>query len=80
MWYPITEVREAHLRAVFAESAARWHVAARDYLYCLEAAQSAQDERAVRFFAAKLVVAYEAMALPHKAARYLELATLPQGC
>ncbi len=50
-WLSITDVREAHLRALFAERSAHWHLVIKDYLYCLEAAERAQDVRAVRFFA-----------------------------
>ena len=56
----IIETREAHLRAVLAECACDWHLAIRDYLGCLEAAQRADDLRATQFFAAKLVTAYTA--------------------
>jgi len=74
--YPITDVREAHLRALLAEKAADWHLVVKDVLFCLQAAQDAEDERAVRFFAAKLATAYEAMGFTEKAAHYHELGTL----
>lgn len=72
-WLSITDVREAHLRALFAERSAHWHLVIKDYLYCLEAAERAQDVRAVRFFADKLASAYDTIGLPHKAAHYREL-------
>jgi hypothetical protein len=75
----IREAREAHLRAVLAEHASDWHLAVKDYLFCLEAAEAAGDVRATRFFAAKLVAAYSAMGFAEKAARYRELEALAQG-
>lgn len=75
----IIGVREAHLRAVLAEVAADWHVAVKEYLLCLEAAEGAGDVRATRFFAAKLVAAYGAMGFSDKAARYRELEALAKG-
>lgn len=78
-WQSTTEVREAHLRALFAERSAHWHLVVRDYLYCLEAAEGAQDAKAVQFFAAKLASAYETIGLPHKAAYYRELQTPSTG-
>lgn len=78
-WQSLTEVREAHLRALFAERSAHWHLVIKDYLFCLEAAERAQDIRATRFFAAKLASAYEAIGLGHKAAQYRELEGLSKG-
>ncbi len=67
---PIIDVRQAYLRAVLAEEGAQWHLVVQHCLYCFEEAREAQDERAVRFFAAKLVTAYERMKEPYKAAFY----------
>ena len=67
---PIIDVRYAHLRAVLAEEGAQWHVVVQHCLYCFEEARGAGDERAVRFFAAKLVTAYQQMGERHKAAFY----------
>lgn len=75
----IIDVREAHLRAVLAECGADWHLAVKDYLLCLEAAEGVGDVRAMRFFAAKLVSSYSAMGFSDKAARYRELETLAKG-
>lgn len=72
----IIQTREAHLRAVFAERAHDWHLVIRDYLVCLEAAERAGDGRAVRFFAAKLVTAYNAIGLTEKAHVYGEIAAV----
>ena len=70
---PIIEVRQAHIRAVVAEHASQWHLMAQHYLYCLERATEADDARAIRFFAAKLSVAYAKMDMPHKATYYRNL-------
>jgi hypothetical protein len=70
---PIIEVRQAHLRATLAEHAGSWHVVAQHYHYCLERAHEAKDERAIRFFASKLSLAYEKMGLPLKADYYRHL-------
>ena len=67
---PIIDVRQAHLRAALAEEGAQWHVVVQHCLYCFEEARGAQDERAVRFFAAKLAAAYQQMGERHKAAFY----------
>lgn len=67
---PIIDVRQAHLRAALAEEGAQWHVVVQHYLYCFEEARDAADERAVRFFAAKLAAAYQRMGQRHKAAFY----------
>lgn len=75
----IIGAREAHLRAVLAEHASDWHVAIKEYLFCLEAAEGAGDMRATRFFAAKLVSAYSAIGFNEKAARYRELETLARS-
>ena len=72
----IVQIREAHLQAVFAERSGDWHLVVRDYLVCLEAAERAGDGRAVRFFAAKLVTAYEAIGLPEKAHIYGDIAAV----
>lgn len=75
----IIVAREAHLRAVLAEHASEWHLVVKDYLLCLEAAKAAEDVRATRFFAGKLVAAYSAMGFADKAAHYRELEALAQG-
>lgn len=79
-WYgDIVKAREAHLRATLAEYRGDWHLVVRDYLICLEAAERAEDLRATRFFAGKLVAAYTAIGLNDKARRYRDLAALAQG-
>lgn len=79
-WYgDIVMAREAHLRAALAEYRGDWHLVVRDYLICFEAAERAEDSRATRFFAAKLVVAYTAIGMADKAACYRERAALAQG-
>lgn len=70
---PITEVRQAHMRATLAERASQWHLVVQHYHYCFERAEEARDERALRFFAAKLACAYDKMAMPHKATFYRNL-------
>jgi len=75
----IIGAREAHLRAVLAEYARDWHVVVKEYLVCLEAAERAEDVRAMRFFAARLVTAYSAIGFAEKAARYRELEALATG-
>lgn len=77
--HSIVTVREAHLRATLAECAADWHVAVKEYLVCLEAAEHAHDLRATRFFASRLVASYSAMGFADKAARYRELEALAAG-
>jgi hypothetical protein len=76
-WSCLTEVRHAHLRARFAERSAEWHLVIKEYLFCLEAAERAQDVRAIRFFALQLAHAYSAIGMPHKAGRYRELGAVP---
>jgi hypothetical protein len=71
--YPLTAVHQAHFRAAAHEQAGAWHLAVQHYLYCLASAEEAGDERAVRFFAAKLERAYRHMNLPAKAAYYRAL-------
>jgi hypothetical protein len=75
----IIGAREAHLRAVLAEHASDWHVAIKEYLFCLEAAERAGDVRAARFFTARLVSAYSAIGFDEKAARYREIGALAKG-
>lgn len=70
---PIVEVRQAHLKGALAEHAGQWHLVVQHYLYCLEWAGAAGDERATRFFAAKLCSAYERMAMYRKAEYYRRL-------
>lgn len=72
----IIEVREARLRAQCAEIAGDWHVAVQEYLFCLEAAERAQDLKGTCFFASRLANAYTAMGFAEKADRYLELVAL----
>lgn len=67
------EVRQAYWQALGAERALNWHVAVQHYLYCLERARDVEDERAIRFFAARLSVAYGNMHMRHKAAAYRQL-------
>jgi hypothetical protein len=69
----IVEVRQAYWRALGAEQTLNWHVAVQHYLYCLERARDAGDERAVRFFAARLSAAYGNMHMRHKATAYRQL-------
>ena len=74
-WYdPIHDVRQAHIKAARAEDRAEWHLAVQHYLFCLEEATVAGDERAVRFFAARLSLVYRGMGLPFKAGYYAALA------
>lgn len=72
--HPIQSVRFAHMRAANAEAQRHWHVAVQHYLYCFEKAHQAQDARAIRFFAAKLAVAYKAMGMRSKASYYAAVA------
>jgi hypothetical protein len=73
-WHqPIIEVRQAHLRATLAEQAGQWHLVAQHYLYCHACASEAGDKRAQRFFAAKLALAYDKMAMFDKASYYRTL-------
>jgi hypothetical protein len=76
-WSFLTEVRHAHLRARLAERSAEWHLVIKEYLFCLEAAERAQDVRAIRFFALQLSQAYSAIGMLHKAERYRELGAVP---
>lgn len=69
----IHDVRMAHLRAGKAELAREWHMATHHYLYCLEQSHQARDDRAVRFFARKLSLAYKAMGFDSKASYYRSL-------
>lgn len=74
-WYhPIHDVRQAHMRAVRAEAQGQWHLAVQHYLFCLDEASTAQDDRAVRHFAARLSLAYRAMGLERKAGYYAAIA------
>lgn len=70
----VRTVRFAHIRAANAEAQCSWHLAVQHYLYCYDEAQLAQDERAVRFFAAKLALSYSAMGMRAKAEYYALIA------
>ncbi len=73
-WYSsISDVRQAYFRAFAAEHAAKWHLAVQHYLYCLEKANEASDYRAMKFFAAKLSLAYSQMRMLEKAEYYRRL-------
>lgn len=63
-------VRQAHIRAEAYMQQEHWHLVVQHYLYCLEQARIAQDARAVRFFSARLYLAYEQMNMMPKAAYY----------
>ncbi len=69
----LTDVRQAYFRAFAAEHASSWHLAVQSYLYCFEASLQAADERAARFFAAKLSLAYRRMEMAEKAEHYRRL-------
>ena len=58
------------LGAFQAETAERWHLAARAYLICLERATASGDEASIRFVAARLSRAYRAMGMVSKAEYY----------
>ncbi len=77
-WLDVVGTREAQLRAVLAEHARDWHLVVKEYLDCLEAAERAEDLRATRYFAEKLVAAYSAIGFSDKAARYRELGALAE--
>jgi hypothetical protein len=66
----INEVRLAHLRATAAAQKGWFHVAAQNYLYCLEAAQRYGNARATAFFATHLVNTYKQMGMEDKAKHY----------
>jgi hypothetical protein len=68
--HPIIEVRQAHLRATLAEHSGHWHVVAQHYHFCFDQAAEARDDRALRFFASKLAVAYRHMGMPEKSTYY----------
>lgn len=70
----VHEVRHAHVRASYAEYAQEWHLAVKHYLFCFERALDARDDRAIRFFAAKLTQAYQAMGLVRKAGYFRSIA------
>lgn len=70
MYKSLLDVRQAYFRAIAAEHAQHWHLAVQGYLYCFEESSVADDERAVKFFAAKLSQAYGKMAMDDKAAYY----------
>lgn len=70
----VQSVRCAHLRAAHAETDRRWHIAVQNYLFCYDEAASAGDERAMRFFAAKLERSYTAMQMRAKAGYWAMLA------
>jgi hypothetical protein len=72
--YPILDVHEATLRAERAEQGGQWHVVVQQSLYCLERSQKAEDNQAIRFFANRLVNAYQAMKMFEKATAYNRLA------
>jgi hypothetical protein len=69
----LTDVRQACFRAFAAEHADKWHLAVQNYLYCFDASLQAADERAAKFFAAKLSLAYRNMAMADKAEHYRRL-------
>lgn len=64
---PRLDERTLLLSAFQAETAERWHLAARAYLICLDRATASRDEATVRFLAARLSRVYHAMAMPPKA-------------
>ncbi|MDQ3398919.1 MAG: hypothetical protein M3511_14350 [Deinococcota bacterium] len=73
-WYPaLIDVRQAYFRAFAAEDSADWHLAVQNYLFCLEKSLEAADRRAVKFFAAKLCLAYGQMQMMDKAEYYRRL-------
>lgn len=55
------------LSAFQAEAAERWHLAVRPYLICLDRASAVGDTATVRFTAARLSRAYQAMGMMPKA-------------
>jgi hypothetical protein len=69
----LLDVRQTYFRAIAAEHAQRWHLAVQGYLYCFQESSAAADERAVKFFAAKLSQAYGKMAMADKADYYKQL-------
>lgn len=69
----IVDVRAANLRANQAELTREWHMAAHNYLFCLERAALADDRRAVRFFAGRLSHVYRAMGMISKADHFSKL-------
>lgn len=58
------------LSAFQAEVAERWHLAVRPYLICLERATASGDTASIRFLAARLSRAYQAMDMDPKAEYY----------
>ena len=66
----INEVRLAHLRATAAAQKGWYHVAAQNYLYCLEAAKRFGNARATAFFSSHLANTYRAMGMTDKAKSY----------
>ena len=64
---PRFDERTLLLSAFQAETAERWHLAARAYLICLERATASHDGATVRFLAARLARAYRAMGMAPKA-------------
>lgn len=69
----ILDVQQAHMRGFKAEQHGQWHLVVQHYLFCLEQASSAQDKRAVRFFAKKLSLVYNHMRMQAKAEYYQRL-------
>ncbi len=74
--YPILDVHEATLQAERAEKQGHWHIVIQQSLYCLERAQQAEDQQAIRFFAMKVSAAYLAVEMTEKAVFYKQLALL----
>lgn len=64
---PRLDGRTLLLSAFQAETADRWHLAARAYLICLDRATASRDAATVRFVAARLSRVYRAMGMVPKA-------------
>lgn len=70
----IMALRMCHCRAEQAARLGQYHLAARQYRTCLEAAERREDTQAIQFFALKLAECYGQMGFHDKAAAFTALA------